>query len=202
MPSPSPLIRPVGFGLAVAFALVAVVLPFLPESMRLWNYSAFGAVALFAAARAGRLGLPLGIALALGGKLAFDMVRYVQQDYHSDYEPSETVYACLAVYGVLGWLLCRNSTNPLRAGAATLASSAIFFLVTNFVSWQRFDLPYNPGISGLFESYWMGLPFWRGTLMSDVLFTAVLFGLDAVAVLAVRSNPVANESVPIRSEQS
>jgi len=200
MPSPSPLIRPVGFGLTVAFALIAALLPFLPENMRLWNYSAFGAVALFTAARAGRLGLPVGIFLALGGKLFFDMVRYVQQDYHSDYEPSETVYLCLAAYGVLGWLICRNNRNPLLAGVAVMLSSVIFFLVTNFVSWQRRDLPYDSGISGLFESYWMGLPFWRGTLISDWVFTVILFGLDAVAVLAFRTN-TAIDSVPVRSEE-
>jgi len=198
---PQPLVRPVGLILAVAFALLAAVLPFLPESYRLWNYSAFGAVALFAAARAGKIGLPLGIALALGGKFAFDMVRYVQQDYHSDYEPSESVYLCLVGYGAIGFLLCRQSMNPLRPGVAALLASAVFFLVTNAVSWVRRDLPYDGGFAGLLQSYWMGLPFWRGTLVSDLFFTAVLFGLDYAAVWATRTSP-ATEAISIRSERS
>lgn len=172
--------NPTAVVLASSLAIPAALLPLVPADYRPWNFAAFGAIALFTAARGGRLGLPLAVILAIGSKLVFDLINYDLHAYHSDYEPSLVVYGCLALYGLVGWTLARRSENPLRLAGATFLGSMAFFLVTNFFSWQRFDLPYDRSPLGLIESYWMALPFWRGTLISDVLFSAGLFGAYAV----------------------
>jgi hypothetical protein len=187
-PRPTPWVRPLALTLAAGFAVLAAVLPFVPEAYRPWNFAAFGAVGLFVAARGGRLGLPLALLLGLGAKLAFDLIQYVQKggaDAEYDYLPSPLVYACLAMYAVIGWFALRRTGNPVWIAGGTFLGSLVFFLVTNFASWVGQSLPYGYTLGGLLNSYWMALPFWRdGTLLSDFVFTAALFGLHAVLVQA------------------
>jgi len=46
---------------------------------------------------------------------------------------------------------------------------------------------YPKTLPGLMTCYAAGLPFFRRGLAGDMLFTAVMFGLPAVAAVAVRS---------------
>jgi hypothetical protein len=195
-PCPTPWARPLTLALAAAVVVLAAVLvPFVPDAYRPWNFAAFGAVGLFVAARGGRFGLGGSFALALGSKLAFDLTQYAQKGFDPDYAPFWYVYLGLAAYPVLGGWLLRRTENPLKIGATALAGGLAFFLVTNFVSWARQDLPYAMTPAGLLESYVNGIPFLRGTLLGDLTFTAVLFGLHAVLVRA----PAAR-AIPVRVE--
>ena len=124
--------------------------------------------------------------IGLGSKLASDQLNYAQHGYDAEYLPISqpalglTLYLSLAVYPLLGWTMLRRTEQPARIAGTALLGSLVFFLITNFSSWLRQDLPYPMTAAGLMESYWMGLPFLRGTLMGDLTFTAVLFGLHAV----------------------
>lgn len=189
-PSPPPLLRATVLVLGAGFTLLSVLVLLLPDSFRLWNYAAYGAVALFVAARGGRLGLPVALVLALGGKLGYDLADYVRHDYEAQYLPMPLVYGCLAAYAPLGWALLRTSRNPLRVGGTIFLGSLAFFLVTNFASWVEQSLPYDRGPLGLLESYWMALPFWKGTLLSDFSFGGLLFGLDAALGRVPAGRPV------------
>lgn len=192
-PRPTPWVRPLALVLAAAVAVPAAL---IPEMDRPWGFAAFGAVALFAAARGGRLGLAAGLALALGAKLVYDLMNYSRHGYDADYLPIWNLYLCFAAYGVLGWALLRRTENPLRIGGVTLLASLLFFLVTNFGSWLGQSLPYDRGPAGLLESYWMALPFWRGTLVSDLVFSGALFGLHAALSRAFVPVPVPVEHTP------
>jgi hypothetical protein len=180
-----PSLRPFALVLAASFAVVAVLLPLVPQDFRLWNYAAFGAVGLFAAARIGRFGLVAGLLLALGAKLASDLLNYVQHGYDADYLPftapvyGASIYLGLALYAVLGLTVVRKSENPVRIGTTALVGGVCFFLLTNFASWIYLPM-YPKTFGGLLEAYAQGLPFIRGTLLSDVTFTGVLFGLNAI----------------------
>ncbi len=199
-PRPTPWLRPMALLAAAAVAVPAAIIPLVPEQYRPWGFAAFGAVALFTAARGGRVGLPAGLLLALGSKLAFDLMNYAQHGYDAIWLPIPRLYLCFAVYAVLGWAFLRRTSNPLRIAAVTFAGSLQFFLVTNFASWLGQSLPYDRGPAGLLESYWMALPFWKGTLLSDFAFTAALFGLHAVLCRAYfpagRPAPVPVEHAP------
>jgi hypothetical protein len=50
-----------------------------------------------------------------------------------------------------------------------------FFLITNAAVW--IGGAYDRGIDGLWQSYVAGLPFYRGTLLGDLFYTAAFFGL-------------------------
>lgn len=200
-PRPSQL----ALGLAVAvFLFAAVVVPLIPADVRPWNVTAFGALALFVAARGGRFGLVSALGLALGTKLASDLLNHVQHGYDPDYLPFTApifglaVYGGLAFYAILGWLTLRQTGSPLRIGGAAAVGSVAFYLVTNYASWVRQDLPYPPTLAGLLESYWMGVPFFRGTLVGDLSFTGVLFGLHALLGRVAESSATPAE-VPVET---
>lgn len=58
---------------------------------------------------------------------------------------------------------------------ASVASSVLFFLVTNFGVWAEGRL-YPLTLPGLGNSYVNAIPFFRNTLMGDLVFSAILFG--------------------------
>jgi hypothetical protein len=85
-----------------------------------------------------------------------------------------------AVYGgfiaivVIGQVI-RKKPTMLSAIGGALAGSVLFFLITNGAVWLGSPY-YAQDLSGLINSYVAGVPFFRGTLMGDLLFTAIFFG--------------------------
>jgi hypothetical protein len=89
------------------------------------------------------------------------------------------VYACFVATTLLGmWIRPRYS--PVRIAAAALASSVLFFIVTNFGAWLAFSF-YPKTWDGLVACYIAGLPFFRNALAGDAACTAILFGGFALA---------------------
>lgn len=89
-------------------------------------------------------------------------------------------YLALAVVGCLGVMLQRRASLKTLLPAA-VAGSAIFYVITNAFSWIS-DPGYVKNLSGLLQSLTLGLPaysatpswmFFRNSLVSDLLFTAV-----------------------------
>jgi hypothetical protein len=162
--------------LAAAVAVLAVAVPLIPEPYRAFNVAAFGALGLFATAR---VGFWPGVGFAVGAKLLSDVLNFVAHDYHTDYLPMWEILLSFLVYPACGRLL-RRSENPFAVGGAAVLGSGLFFLVTNFGSWVRQALPYPYTLDGLMQCYREGLPFYRGTFLSDLLFAAGLFAAHAV----------------------
>ena len=89
-----------------------------------------------------------------------------------------SVYGCLVAPVFLGrlgrtWLLKSQSRLWMRAlglgTAAGLASSILFFLVTNATYWMTFEI----GHRSLWQCYIDGLPFFRYTASGDLIFSMV-----------------------------
>lgn len=147
----------------------------LPPGARPWNLSVIGAVGLFSGAR---LGLMRGVGftvLALVLKDAAVLAVF-------GWPPYLLGYLFFAGYVVLGWGVLRRSASPLRVGLTALGGGLGFFLVSNFFSWLGQALPYGYTLAGLIECYVAAIPFYRGTLLGDLLFGAILFGAHAVLV--------------------
>ncbi len=140
------------------------------------NFAALGAVALFAGARLPRRlawAVPLAamalsdFAIDLGtGRPVFTLVRFA-------------VYGAFAAIVVLGRLAAVEAT-PARLAALSLASSWLFYLVTNFAIWIPFDT-YPATASGLAACYVAAIPWFWNTLAGDLVGMAALFGVDALA---------------------
>jgi hypothetical protein len=83
------------------------------------------------------------------------------------------VYAAFAITTIIGFVVKRNITIT-SVIASSLASSVLFFIITNFGYWAATGFPL--GITGLNMAYIAGLPFFRATMLGDLFYNAVLFG--------------------------
>jgi hypothetical protein len=84
------------------------------------------------------------------------------------------VYGSFALIVCIGLWLQRHRSAATIAGAA-IASSLLFFAITNFGVWAL-DHMYPRTLTGLIACYTAALPFLRNTLEGDLLYTLVLFG--------------------------
>lgn len=193
--SPNAPQRRLALGLGLAVAVVAVVFPLMPESVRPWNFAMFGAIGLFVAAR---VGLLPALGITLGAKLAFDLLNWLTHGQNPDHLPYATVYATYSLYALIGWLMLRHSESPVRIGLTSLGASVVFFLASNFVSWIKQDLPYGYSLAGLGDCYVNAIPFYRGTILGDMFFSAVLFGAYALLSHATAAKPVAERGASRR----
>lgn len=71
------------------------------------------------------------------------------------------------------WLKERKSV--VFIAEASVASSILFFVLTNFGVWAVSPL-YSKNIAGLLTCYVAAIPFFHNTLLGDLFYTAVLFG--------------------------
>ncbi|WP_435021221.1 DUF6580 family putative transport protein [Tundrisphaera sp. TA3] len=113
-----------------------------------------------------------------------------QQPFWGFYPGQVVVYACLVATVGIGFLIRDRRTVPTVA-LATLASSVLFFLVTNAAYVFEPTSPYPKNLNGVMLSYGAALPFFQNALLGDAFFATVLFGLLA---LAESLNPALRDS--------
>lgn len=77
------------------------------------------------------------------------------------------VYASYAIIAALSLYAARKFAPVLP-----LLSAGIFFIVTNFGVWASTPM-YAKTVAGLAQCYTMAIPFLRGTLAGDIVYTAV-----------------------------
>jgi hypothetical protein len=85
------------------------------------------------------------------------------------------IYGSFAAIVCIGFLLS-GVNNPLKIALGALAGAMLFFVVTNFAVWFVGDY-YPKTAAGLEACFIAAVPFFRNTLLSDALYTALLFGL-------------------------
>ena len=100
------------------------------------------------------------------------------------------VYAGFALTVAIGCWVGRNP-KATRVSAAVIASSLLFFLITNFGTWVTSGL-YPLTAEGLVQAYVAGLPFLQNSLIGNIVFTALLFG--GFALLQRRFPALASET--------
>ena len=84
------------------------------------------------------------------------------------------VYASFAMVVLIGMFI-RQRIGVGSVLLATVASSALFFVVTNFAIW--IGSPYYPqNAAGLIECYVAGLPFLNNGILGDLFFSTLFFG--------------------------
>ena len=85
------------------------------------------------------------------------------------------VYGSVLLIVAIGLVIRRYKTVPVVFGA-TMAGSLLFFLITNFGVWQA-GMFYTKDFTGLVECYTAAIPFYRNSLMGDLFYVAVMFGV-------------------------
>lgn len=167
--------------LPISVIIIAALLRLVPH---LPNFAPIGAMAIFGGAYLSKkYSVPVLIVTLL---LSDYLLLYVNPfspnwfNFKTLYPPTALIHSTtLFVYGsflaniFIGWLIVRFKSVPTIIGGS-LAASTQFFIVTNFGVWTTGA--YNRGIDGLVQSYIMGLPFFKYTVMGDLFYTALFFG--------------------------
>lgn len=89
-----------------------------------------------------------------------------------------SVYLSFVLIVGIGIILGRNIKFK-NVVAASLLSSVLFFVITNFQMWILSPL-YAKNISGLISCYVAAIPFFHHTIIGDLVFVGSLFGLFEV----------------------
>jgi hypothetical protein len=194
--SASPRSRFIAIALAFGAVVLAGALPWvfsiLGPNAQPWNLQIIGALGLFAAARLGcwpAVGL---VGLAIASK---DASVYLVHGYR----PSPYSWPCFIGYAVLGWALLRKTSNPLVIGAGALSGSLYFFILSNFVCWLDMPDYYERSFNGLVDCYIAAIPFYRGTVVGDLLFTFTLFAAHAALC---RAAAPAGDTATVQPDQT
>ncbi len=91
------------------------------------------------------------------------------------YDGIAWVYGSFLLVVAIGLVIRRYKSVPVVFGA-TIVSSLLFFLITNFGVWQA-GLFYTKDFSGLVECYAAAIPFYRNSVMGDLFYVSVMFGV-------------------------
>ncbi len=174
--------RPVALSLTVLGG-IARLLPHPP------NFAPVGATSLFAGAR-----LPVWQAYLVPLVLMAVTDPILNGFYYGVPSHSRAQIFIYASFLIAVWLgrRLRATENVGRIAAVTVLSSFQFYLLSNFPSWL-WSHRYAHTLAGFATCYTDAIPFFGWTLASDLLYTAVLFGLHAWLTRII----AAQERVPV-----
>ena len=180
---PRPRVRPAVLIAAAALTVGFALLPFVLYDAGAglgyypWNFSPILPLGLYAAAflrnRALAAALPVVVWIVSG----FALWAYTGEAAMGFPKVIVWVWAGLAAAAGLGFVLRRNRSWA-AVGGTGLGAGALFFLVSNFGVWAGGE--YGYGFDGLLNCYAAAVPFFRGTLLSLVVFLPALFAPAAV----------------------
>jgi len=84
------------------------------------------------------------------------------------------VYAGFGLTVMVGFWL-KNRISITTTAFAVLASSVLFFLLTNFGAWMTSGI-YIKSAEGLMQAYVAGIPFFQNSLLGNGVYAGVIFG--------------------------
>jgi hypothetical protein len=152
--------------LLIVAAAATRALPLLVPHV--WNFTAVGALAIFAGAQFSDKRLAFVMPLAA---MAISDV-FIGNGF------SAVVYA-----GFVAMVACGLLINKRQSVGSIFASSVlgavVFFLLTNFAFFYPSTL-YPHNAAGILASYAAGLPFFNNMLASNLIYGAILFGSFSV----------------------
>ncbi len=148
--------------LMVLAAAATRALPlFIPH---IWNFTAVGALAIFAGAQ------------FTDKKLAFIMpiAAMAISDLFIGNGFDILVYSAFLVMVFCGYWV-RNKQTISNLAASGIVGTLAFFLITNFAFFYPTSL-YPHNLTGVLASYIAGLPFLKNMLIGDLIYGTLLFG--------------------------
>jgi hypothetical protein len=162
----------------VAFVFIGAFSRLIPHPA---NFAPIAAMAIFGGVYLGRkqaLTIPLAAMILSDLFLGFDSVAM-----------RLSVYGSFLLTVFIGFWLKKHK-NYKYIILASLASSLLFFLITNFTVWAVTNM-YPKSLSGLIESYFYAIPFFRNTVLGDLTYSGVFFGgYELVKKLILKTSPL------------
>jgi hypothetical protein len=163
---------------ALTLILLGVSTRFLPHPA---NFTALGAIAIFSG-----IYLPRKWALCL--PLAAMFLSDIFLGFYS-WPIMLSVYAGFAIMGLIG-MAVKKRKNAGTILAGTLLGSVIFFLLSNFSVWA-FGSWYEHSLSGLYQCFFLALPFFKNSLIGDLFYAGILSGSYELALAYMKRSETA-----------
>ncbi len=151
------------------FVLGAILTRVLPHP---WNLTPLGAMFLFSGATFQRKWESLAIPFVALIASDYVVLHTLYGGRYSWFMPY--TWMGFLLVGLIAWML-RGDISIRNVLAGSLAGSIAFFLVSNFGVWVNGSL-YAHNLGGLFQCYAAGIPFFRNTVMGDLLYAALMLG--------------------------
>lgn len=154
----------------VFFGVISRFLPHPP------NFTPLTAIALFAGAYL--LKSKWAYIIPIGALLISDFILQILfwtgvREFPGFYPNMILVYGAFALVVAIGTGL-KGRIKVLPVMGSALLASLLFFVITNFGSWLSLPM-YTKDFSGLMSAYAAGIPFYKWTMLGDLLYTGVLF---------------------------
>ncbi|MBP9853728.1 MAG: hypothetical protein KBD53_02540 [Candidatus Omnitrophica bacterium] len=132
--------------------------------MHFWNFTPILAIALFA-----------GFYLSRRNAFIVPLITMIISDVILGFH--DTIFFTWGTILLISWigLRLRENKSVKTVAFASVGSAIIFFIITNFAVWLVSGM-YPKNWAGLTECYIAAIPYFRGTLLSTIIYTAVLFG--------------------------
>ncbi len=147
----------IGLLLIIFVSILLRLLPHLP------NFAPIGGLALFAGANVkGKKGL----------FILFSTL-FVSDLFLGFYKELPFVYGSFLLAFIIGTFLKKHQKAPYLIGAS-LVSSTLFFIITNFAVWAMSGW-YAKTMMGLLNCFVLALPFFRNTLLGDMFYAFSFF---------------------------
>jgi hypothetical protein len=160
--------------LAYLFVVLALLVRFVSVPV---SFAPVGGALLFFGARGPRRHWWIPVLLLAGGD--FVLTKFIYgYPYTIDHLITVAWYAAVLL---MGRLILENA-RPVRVVVAALATSVGFFAISNFGVWLTGNM-YPLTLNGLAACYAAAVPFFRKQVVSDVLFTVVMFSVPALIAL-------------------
>ena len=129
------------------------------------NMTAVGAIALFTGAK---FGAKKSLVILFTTMLIADSFK----GFHS---VMWATYGALIIGMIIGTYIASKKHVGWIIGG-TVLSSIVFFLLTNFAVWLAPNFMYEKSLFGLIYCYEMAIPFFRNSLVGDLLYSGIFFG--------------------------
>ena len=169
----------------VAFVLIGVSLRLLPHP---FNFTPIAAMALFG-----------GVYLSKRMALVLPILALAISDVFIGYYEIKLmvfVYGSFLLCVILGFWIKKHKKWQTVLGGSIL-SAVIFFFLTNFAVWV-FTPWYQKTLSGIIQCYLMALPFFRNTLLGNLFYVSIFFGIYELVRLWIKEKILKRSLVPSR----
>lgn len=148
----------------ILFAALSRLIPHPP------NFTAVGAMALFGGAYFNKKSLAFAVPVI--AMFLTDLILGLHPGMYA-------VYLSFILVVMIGMTL-KDRIKIGNIFLASVSASVLFFIITNFAQWLSFPY-YSKDIAGLVECYVAAIPFFGYTILGDLFFVGVLFGVFELA---------------------
>lgn len=157
----------------IVLSSIILVLIAMRSIFNIPNFNPIGAIALMGGILFHKK--TTAFLVTIGALFLGDVILGLSSPIYMDYMFSTTflfVYVAFLVMILLGTAL-KNRASLMTISLGSVVSAILFFLITNAGSWLA--LNYDRSLSGLMSAYSAGIPFFRATLVSQLLFSLGIY---------------------------